>query len=222
MIKLLPQQAQVNYVGLFSKPAFALYAAGEKLWGGLFDVFAPNQITLSDMRNASTSLSPSDQVITVDFGQTGNFRFKFDRIEATAYGDREFKSIPELLKHTEQWLRSAVPGFSFQTHLFMFASHNKLSQGTSQEFLLGFSQIDIPAIGTSEGSGIIFHWSIPEQNWRVQLMIDHSLNVSGGLFIQLFVRSEVDEIDYANAVKTGEELLVNALSRVGLEVPGGS
>jgi hypothetical protein len=53
-------------------------------------------------------------------------------------------------------------------------------------------------------------------------MIDHSLNVSGGLFIQLFVRSEVDEIDYGTAVRMGEELLLNALSRIGLEGPSGS
>ena len=189
-----------------------------ELLGGLFDLFTPYQITLNDLHNASTSLNPSDQIITVDFGQNGNFRFKFDRTEATVSGDQDFKSVTDLLRRTEEWLRSSVAAFSFQTHLFILASYNKLSEGTSQEFLRGFSDIAIPAIGTSEGSGIIFHWNIPEQNWRVQLLIDHSLNVSGGLFIQLLVRSEVRR--FIGSSQSLLDLLTETRSHLSAYFPG--
>jgi hypothetical protein len=216
MTKLIPQRAQANYIGLFSKPAFALYGSADKLWGGVFNIFDPYQVSLGDMQNASTSLNPSDQIITVYFGRGGDFKFKFDRIEVTAPGDQEFKSMPEILNRTDVWLRSAVPEFSFQTHLFSFASHNMLSEVTSQEFLLGFSEIDIPEIGTSEGTGLIFHWDIPDQHWRAQLTIDHSTVVPGGLFIQFLIRSESDKVDYITSMEKGEELFTKALSNIGL------
>jgi hypothetical protein len=219
MTKLIPQLALARYVGSYSKPAFALYGATENLWSSIFSIFTPFQIPLEAMRNASTSLNPADQIITVEFGQGGEFRFKFDQIEVATRSLQDFKSMPELLNHAAEWLRSAVPGFSFQTHMFIFASQNLLSGTTAKEFLLGLTNVDISGIGTSKGSGIIFHWDIPEHHWDAQLMVDHSASVSDGLFIQLIIRSDINEIDFITAMSDGEELLSNALTSIGLQGP---
>ena len=219
MTKLIPQQVQAEYLGIFVKPAFVLYGIAEKLWGTLFSIFSPYQVPIVDMRNASTSPNPSDQVITVYFGQRGEFNLRLDRIETKIQNTQDLQALPEILNRTQEWLRSDVPEFSFRTHLFAYGSQNELSGTSSQEFLLGLSNIDIPGIGASEGSGIIFHWDISDRQWRAQLTVDHSLAVPGGLFIQLLVRSEGDSIDYVAAVKDGDELLTDALSKLGLERP---
>jgi hypothetical protein len=216
MIKLIPQHRQVVYTALFSKPAFALYGKGAELLEGCFDVLAPFNTSLSEMRVTAFTPSPSDQSLSMEFGQSSVFRFKLDRIEVSINAGEDFASLPEVLDRAGGWLRSVVKQFSFQTHQFILSVHNKLSEGTSERFLLGLSTVDIPRIGISRGSGIIYHW-ITDQNWSVQLVVDHSVQIPDGLFIQLLVRTEADRLDHAAVLKMGDDLLTNALSEIGLE-----
>jgi len=220
MRKLVVQQNQISYVGLFSKPAFSLWGEEAKILEGLYTTFAPYRISLANFHSESATQDPSDQAVAINFGPWKSYKFKFDRVEArhsNYNSDEELGEFPELLTKGETWLRSTAPALSFQTHLFTYSSHNKLSEGTSTDFLLSLSQVSIPSIGISRGNGIIFHWDIPDQKWQVQLTVDHSNIEVGGLFIDFAVISGVDRLDYTEALQEGKALLYRALENIALE-----
>lgn len=219
MQRLLVQRNELNYIGLFSEPALGLWGEGAKILQGLYGAFTPFHISLADIRNDASSLQPSDQVVTVKFGAIGEYRFKFDRVELTLlnFNRNSLIEVPKLLTAGDEWLRSVVPGFTFGSHLFASLSHSELDHGTSQEFLRGLSSLDIPGVGVSEGCGIIFHWDLPEKGWRVQFMIDHSLSVDNGLFVNYLIRPSGDKIDYLNFMAEGTQLYERMLSEIGLE-----
>jgi hypothetical protein len=219
MQKLLVQRNELDYVGLFSEPALSLWGDGKKILQGMFTAFRQHQVSLADLRNDSSSLHPSDQVVTVKFGTIGEYRFKFDRVELTLvnFTRNSLLEVPKLLTAGDGWLRSVIPGFTFKTHLFACLSHSELDHGTSQEFLRDLSSLDIPGVGISEGCGIIYHWDVKEKGWRVQFTIDHSLSVDNGLFLNYLIRPSGDRIDYVSFIAEGTELFDRMLSKIGLE-----
>lgn len=219
MQKLLVQSNQLDYVAFFSQPGLGLWGEGTKILQGLFSAFSPFHINLADLRNDSSSLHPSDQVVTVRFGAIGEYRFKFDRVELTLlnFNSKSLVEVPKVLTAGDEWLRSVIPGFTFSSHLFATLSHSELDHGTSQEFLRNLSALDIPGVGVSEGSGIIFHWDLREKGWRVQFGIDHSVSVNNGLFVNYVIRPVGDKIDYFNFVVEGTQLFERLLSKLGLE-----
>ena len=221
MSKLIVKQNQLDYVGAFSHPAFALYGSGSKLLEGVYAAFAPYHVTLSDIREDSTYGRPSELSLTVSFGISGILRFKLDRIEFTVYNftAEDLQVFPQILRSSDEWLRSAISNFSWSSHLFRSVSHNGLSEGTSEEYLRGLSSIDIPGIGINGGNGVIYHWNLPDQDWLVQLGIDHSTEVPSGLFINFLLRPAPDRIDYEQVTLKGFGLFNRALASIGLETP---
>ncbi|MBA3321500.1 MAG: hypothetical protein H0T45_08665, partial [Pyrinomonadaceae bacterium] len=83
MRKLIIQQDQVSYVGLFSKPAFSLWGEGSKILEELYKAFSPYKVSLADFKQDYLSPILSDISVTVFLGANGNYKFKFDRIEAS-------------------------------------------------------------------------------------------------------------------------------------------
>ena len=132
--ELLVQRNELNYIGLFSEPALGLWGDGAKILQGMFGAFSPYNISLGDIRNDSSSLHPSDQVVTVRFGAIGEYRFRFDRVELTLlnFNRSSLFEVPKLLTAGDEWLRSVVPGFTFSSDLFASLSHSELGHGTSQ------------------------------------------------------------------------------------------
>src|SRR5215207_5292134 len=118
---------QFNYTGVFSKPAFELWGKGERIYRGLFAAFAPYGITVSNIRNSSASLDPSDQEVTVNMPGL-QYKFKFDRIECTQTNatEEELERFPTLLTSGDRWLRDDVPNFTFSSHLFTYLAHGKI------------------------------------------------------------------------------------------------
>lgn len=220
MSKLIVKQNQLDYVGVFSHPAFPLYGSGSKLLEGVYTAFAPYDVTLPDIRDDSTYGRPSELSLTVSFGLSGILRLKLDRIEFTVYNftAKDLQVFPQILRSTDEWLRSAISDFSWRSHLFGSISHNSLSEGTSQEYLRGLSSLDIPGIGINEGNGVIYHWNLPNEDWLVQLGIDHSTNVPSGLFINFLLRPAPDRIDYELVTSKGFDLFKRALASIGLEI----
>lgn len=220
MPKLLVQMNQLDYVGLFSAPALGLWGEGGKILQGLYNAFSGYQINLADLRNESSSLNPSDQVIAVRFGSVGEYRFRFDRVELKLlnFTKNSLAEAPGVLAVGDEWLRSLVPGLGFKSHLFATVSHSRLLNGTAREFLLGLPSLNIDGVGVSEGPGVIFHWDLPEKGWKVQFAMDHSLSVEGGLFINFLIRPNGDTIDYSNLLVEGDKLFERILSKIGLEV----
>lgn len=219
MRRLLVQQNQVSYAALFSRPAFALWGDGSTILDGLFTAFSKRNISLANFRFDQSSQDPAAQSVTVTFGPSCFYKFQLDRVESVLnnFRDEDLAIFPEILQQGADWLRSAIPGFAFQSHLFTYFGHSKLSEGTSQEVLSALQTISIPEIGTSEGNGIIFHWKLPDHDWRIQFMIDHSLTVPAGLFIQFLLFATGDVIDYSKTAVDGRSIMERALNKLGLE-----
>lgn len=220
MRKLLIQENRISYGALFARPAFGLWGDGSRILDGLFTAFSKRGINLGNFRFDQTGQDPAAQGITVSFGPSCSYKFKLDRVESTLNNFRreDYAIYPEILQEGATWLRSTIPGFSFQSHLFTYFGHSRLSEGTSQDVLAGIPTLSIPEIGESEGNGIIFHWKQPESGWRVQLLVDHSLNVTNGVFIQFLLFVTSDSIDYPATASAGRGMMDVALKRIGLEM----
>ncbi len=220
MRKLIIQQDQVSYVGLFSKPAFSLWGEGSKILEELYKAFSPYKVSLADFKQDYLSPILSDISVTVFLGANGNYKFKFDRIEASFsnFTEQELAGFPDVLSRGTDWLHSNLPDFSFQTHLFTYYNHSKLSEGTAKEFLLNFSQVRLDDIGMGLGNGLIFNWIEPKLERRLQLMIDHSHAYADALFIQFLMQSTGDKIDYWETAATARDLLDRALAMIGFEI----
>jgi hypothetical protein len=65
---------------------------------------------------------------------------------------------------------------------------------------------------------VIFHARHPEHGWVVQLSLDHSVLIDGGLYLQFQVLSTDDLLDARFALKTGRTLLEQALESVGVHL----
>jgi len=217
--KLLTQQCQVSYTALFSQPAFALWGDGKVILEGLFSTFGKRGISLASFRFGQGSQDQANQSVTVTFNPSWFYRFQLDRVESTLdnFTAEELKVFPEVLEEGANWLRAVVPHFGFQSHLFTYSGHHKLSEGTSRQVLEPLSAVTMPGVGVSEGNGIILHWEVPDQKWRLQLTVDHSLAVANGLFTHfiLFVNEPV--IDYVRTAEAGRAALQKALNNIGLE-----
>lgn len=220
MPKLIAQQVQVNYLGLFSKPPFSSWNEGGKVLGGLYEAFSPYNISISDIKYESFP-NLADSTLTVFlFNYSANYKFKWDRVEAmfSDLTEEQFPTIPAVLQHGDQWLHTLESDFSFQSHLLTYTSHNLLSEGSAKDFLQSLSNADIPDVGVSQGHGVTFHWDIPEHNWNFHIGIDLSFSVPNGLFLQFLIRTSIDRIDYVETFQSGMELGRSALAKIGLEV----
>jgi len=222
--KLQTQENQVSYVAVFSRPAFALWGQGGRILDGLFTAFEKRGISLSDFVFDQTSQVPAAQSITVNLSPSCYFKFQLERIESVLknFTDQDLMLFAEILQQTTDWLRAAVPGLSFKSHLFGYFGHSRLSEGTSKDVLASFPTVSVPDIGVSEGNGIIFHWQLPEREWKIQLTIDHSLTLQKGLFTQFFLLTPGDNIDYQKVATAGRDIMEKALNHIGLESDNGN
>jgi hypothetical protein len=220
MITLTVNQNQTDYIGLLEKPAFSLMGEGRQIIEGLYHAFSGYQVALTDFRLEEVVTTPSSFGVNVYLRSLGSYRCRFDRVEwtATNFVDGDLSKFPEILKLGEDWLRSAVPDISFKSHTFFYTGHCQLSEGTSQSFLLGLPCKDIIVMGQDLGGGIIHNWRDPGIGGRFQLLIDHSLSIKDGLFIQLMALIEGDRVDYSAITATGQASLKEALRKIGLQL----
>jgi hypothetical protein len=218
MLRLLVQQSEAQYVGAFTRPPFSLWGDGRALLEGLHDAFSDFRVSLKDFRVEGTPDEPSSQTVKIYIGAHGQYRFRFDRVEATltnaALG--ELKLLPFLLASGSSWLREVVQGFTFQSHLFSYGVHCSLSEGTSETYLSSLATPTLPTLGTARGNGVIFHADSSERPWRLQLTVDHSLLIEHGLFIQLAILSTSDALDYESLFDDVEKSLDGSLAALGL------
>lgn len=222
MTKLISRQNELDYAGFFTSPAFALWKGGIDVIEGVYKTFTSYNVSLADISLDNLSSDSASQGLKVDLNELGDYRFGFEQVEWTAsdIDDSNLIRIPEVLKGGEDWLRTIVPDLSFNLHVLSRYSHNTLSEGTSREFLRKFSYLDIPGVGSNLGSGVIFHWELPEPGWRMNITLDHSNLVTDGLFIEQEITAAVDDIDYTKVLITSQKILTSALAKIDLEFDG--
>lgn len=223
MESLLVQQNVVEYVGGFSRPPFSLWGNGQVLLEGLYDSFSQFNVSLKDLRVEGTPEDPSSQTIKVYLGASGQYRFRFDRVEATMTNGTatELESFPIIIRKGSTWLRAAVPEFAFKSHLLSYSAHASLSAATSESVLQGLRTPHLPALGATRGSGVIFHADDVARGWRLQLTLDHSLLVENGLFLQLSIFAVQDDIDSPPLFSAAERILSDSLSALGMSLDRG-
>jgi hypothetical protein len=219
MRTLTIQRNQLEYVGLYSRPPFTLWGAGQVILEGLYDAFAGLYSGLGDFRIEGDAAQPADQAVTVTLPHQSVFRFKFDRIEATHFDFRadDVPFLADVLTRGRGWLNSGDLRVPFQSHLLTYTAHAS-SDGTSKDLLSGIGFQTIAALGENLGTGALFHGNIPELGWRVQLTVDHSLSVTDGVFIQFLVLIMEDQLNYDEAVRSGQRILSNALEEIGFQL----
>lgn len=218
MRTLTVNRNQIDYVGTFERPAFSL-VGNMRVLEGLYDTFSKFQLSLADFRLETGAAVPSDNGINIFLKSLGQYRFRFDRVEWTVinFVDDIFPQLPEVLILSETWLRLAETALVFKTHTFVYGAHCLLSEGTSKDFLLSLpAKFDIN-LGESLGNGLVFNWHDARIGGRFNLVIDHSLSVKDGIFIQLAYITESDRIDYPQIVSIGQESLNKVLGQIGLQ-----
>lgn len=220
MITLTVNQNQIDYVGLLEKPAFSLIGEVRQIIEGLYNAFSPYQTALSDFRLEEVATTPSSFGVNVYLKSLGIYKFRFDRVEwkVSGFVDEDLPNLATILKRGEDWLRSAAPGVSFKSHTFFYAGHCQLSESTSQDFFLGLHGKEVLDIGQSLGDGIIHNWRDSETGGRFQLLIDHSLSIKDGIFIQFMALIERDPLDYSAIISRGQVLLDESLKKIGLQL----
>jgi hypothetical protein len=68
MLRLIVERNQLNYIGLFSSPAFELWGEGKRILRGLLSICEPYGVKLSNLHHEASSLNPSDQEVTINVG----------------------------------------------------------------------------------------------------------------------------------------------------------
>jgi hypothetical protein len=214
---LVPQSNLLSYASLYAQPALALWGKGGEIAAGLYESFHDFGIGLADI-SALSSDSLGGQGAVVRWGDRSQMTFKFDRIEANVrnYLKSDLLTFPVLVSRAETWLRSAVPQLRFTTRVIEVSVHSTLAGATASEVLsgLGVRPLEIPAVSRSHGA--IYHFNYPEKSARVDLLIDHSLTISGGIYLHFGVVTEGDEIDYAGTLLWGEQTMRSILAATGL------
>jgi hypothetical protein len=184
MYDLLVNQVQLVHTAYFARPVLELWGEGKRILQELYEAFSPYGVTLSDIRVESATSNPADQVVAVTIGVNGIHRFRYDRIESTFFNfsDEFLAQIPPILNSSTAWIRATVPSAKFVAHHFVYSSHSNIGGISIDELLKSIGPAGPAAGGVNTGSGVIFHWEVPERQWTTQLVIDKSLALGNGVF----------------------------------------
>jgi len=217
--ELLVQQSQLAHTGVFSRPLFELWGEGKTILRGLFEALSPFGATLPDLHIQPVLATPADPAITVNIGTSGILTFKLDRTESSFFNftDESLRNIPKILKSSTMWIRSAVPSFRFSSHQFVYSSHSRIGKSTVEKVLGSAGMKSLKSGGLDKGTGVIFHWSVPERNWTTQLVLDRSVVLEGGLYMMFTLMVVGDDMDYDSLGRDGRTYLDGLLSELGIK-----
>ncbi|MBS1808684.1 MAG: hypothetical protein JST84_10875 [Acidobacteria bacterium] len=209
---------QIDYAGTFERPVFSL-VGNTCILEGLYDTFSRFGVTLSDFRLDTNMAVPAENGVNVFLKSLGQYRLKFDRVEWTVlnFVDEDFPRSPEVLACGEEWLRSVEENLTFKNHTFVYGAHCLLAEGTAKDFLLSLPNKSDLSLGDGLGNGLIFNWYDADIHGRFNLILDHSLSVKDGIFIQLICVIEKDGINYHQVLSNGQQSLNKVLDHCGLQ-----
>ncbi len=201
----------------YVRPALSLWGEGGTIARGLYEAYQEFGVSLNDI-SALNSDSVGGQGAIVKLGERSQLTFKFDRIEATVrnYLKDDLLAFPGLVARCEDWLRAAVPNHQFAFRVFEVNVHASLNDGTAESVLrgLGVRELDVNAVSRSHGAS--YHFTYPDLRTRVDLLIDHSLVVIGGLYVHFGMVIEGDMINYVETTTWAERTMRALLAAAGL------
>lgn len=158
----------------------------------------------------------------MDLGSHGTYKVSLERVEWTRLSAWTWELDSAVLAHGDTWLRTQRgAGTLMHSHYFTYAAHAFPLSTSARELIMELGAPALAGFGEGDGTGLIFHTRVEPKGFPMQLTIDHSHQMQNCIFVELVVRMEQDEIDYAEA---GLQLLRTtdrALAALGLKVVTG-
>jgi hypothetical protein len=215
------KQEYLSYVARFERPVFELWGAGGVIAKSLYDSFLPFGVPLSNFQLSSALPNGAEPIVTIRLGDVGTSKFAYDRTESVFanFSEEFFTSIPRVLAASTNWLHAALPTFKVASHNFMWYSHSQLKPGQVAEYLNKLNPKRLTNGGVSLGSGSIFNFLVPSNQWRTQLMLDNSSVISDGLFVSLTINIKADKLDYDKIMLESRQYLGSLLQDLDLQLP---
>ena len=217
------QQNQLAYMGTFMVPVLELWGQGGILLKDIYDALSPFGISLSDMRSEAVTSDVSGQAIRVSLTNIGTYQFRFDRIESTFvnFSDQVLAEIPKYLAAGTSWLRKRSPQFKFGVHRFVYSGHGMLKEGGAAGRLELAAR---PIVGSGEnlGTGAIYHWRVADKAWTLQLIVDRSTLIPGGVYLMFVLEVARDHVDFWELLGQGRKLFEDATASLDMIVLRGS
>jgi hypothetical protein len=218
MRSITVHQDQLEYVGLLTTPALDLLSHPEKVVSGLYHAFLGMHSGLVDFQVENESGTAVADTVVVNLGMHGSYRFDYERVEWTNPNAGTWELDVSALARGDSWLRSVIPGLKFQHHYFTYFAHCRIDEGSARDYLLSLQSPHLAGFGENQGTGLIFRASFPDQNWAIQLTVDHSNVVPTGLYVQCVSSIAVDQIPHQESVRHIDILFRKALSQLGLQL----
>lgn len=215
--ELTVRHAQIVYTAPFVSPAFELWGEGRKITQGIYETFLPFGVKLANIKGESGTTA-AEQTVTVNIGAQVVYKFRFDGVEMTCftYSEDFSRRLPLILSAATKWVHAAAPAVRFASHQFAYSAHCALENGGAEEFLRTVFATPPRAGGIDRGTGLIFHWDVPETKWSTQLVVDKSLLTNGGLYIALTVSIVGDAVDFDSVGSGGYVYMEKVLNELGL------
>jgi hypothetical protein len=218
--KLSVVQNYVTYLGYFARAPLELWGAGSVLIGGLLEKLEPYGASLGAVFQDSISSKPAEHSITFELPRNSRYRFSMGGLRAECQNGtlEDLERVPAFVSVAESWLRSCDTRIKFSSHLYSFGAHVEAEGKTSEQLLLGLSDQRINVLGRNRGAGVTFHADADEGLTQIQLQVDHSLVVHGGLFVQFVRVGASDAIDHPAIAESSKGMLYAGLEELGLEL----
>lgn len=215
------QHEALNYTGRYARPTLELWGNGGLIIKGLLNALHPHGVTLQHIQVSAAVPNASETIVTAHVPGVGPVKFGFDKIEFNFanFTPAFFEAMPVTMNNLVAWITLALPDFRFASHSFSYYSHSFVKDTTPQEALKALDVRELKSAGISVGNGAIFNYTLPSKNWEVQLLIDKSRHLVGGLFVSLDVRIHTGEIDYGQVIMEGRKYLADALAELDLVIP---
>lgn len=220
MHQLEIKQNQLGYTGFLARPMLDFLQHLNEPAKALLDAFEPFGFGLESMQTLTNVQAVNQQAIVFNFGWQGTYTFKLDRVEATFWNldDSALQRSSEVLLAADRSLRKHAQDFQVKRHQLVYSAHGLVKPGHVGEILGAFVTPQPKAGGISMGSGVIFHWDVPDKKWITQLTLDRSLVFKEGLFLLLSIEIAADHIDFPTALVEGRQYLLSILREIGLEL----
>jgi hypothetical protein len=216
--QLRPRQNSFNYVATLARPIFSLWDRPGALLAGLYDAYSDIGIGLRDISFVGPENAAAERGVAVNWGERSSMTLRLDRMEATIrnYLQSDLEAVPGYIERGEDWLRRESPEHRFATRLVTTSSHSLLNGESVEGILRNIGIRELNSSGRPRGHGASYHFEFPERSTLVDLMIDRSLVIDGGLYLNTMFLISGDIVDYHDVLNWGRATIDDLLSQIGL------
>lgn len=213
---------EISYTGSLAQPLLNYLQQMNEPAKALLEAFEPFGFGFESMQALASAQAINQQGLLFTFGWQGTYTFKLDRVEAMFWNLDEsgFKRGAEILMAADRTLRKYAQGFQMKRHQFIHSAHGLLQPGQVADVLDPLIKMYPRSGGVSKGTGVIFHWDVPDKHWTTQLTLDRSVFYEDGLFLLLSIECFSDNLDLPAVLIEGRQYLIAVLQEIGVELAG--